>query len=74
MANRGYKIKSTENFYNYFINEGITGYKGARFKEHDSEYLIICYYNLREKYLRGQKDFTKEVWDKLKYFVRKELE
>lgn len=74
MANRGYKIKSTENFYNYFIDEGITGYKGARFKEHDKEYLTICYYNLKEKYLRGQKDFTKECWDKLDYFVRKELE
>lgn len=29
---------------------------------HNNEYLQICYWNLREKYLRGQKDFSKELW------------
>lgn len=41
-------------------------------KHHDSEYLTICYWNLREKFLRGQKDFTKKVWEELDDFYKKE--
>lgn len=37
------------------------------------EYLTICYYNLKEKYLRGQKDFTDEVWNKLDKFYKEAL-
>lgn len=40
------------------------------FKEHNKEYLTICYYNLKEKYIRGQKDFTKEIWDRLDNFYK----
>ena len=29
------------------------------------EYTKICYWNLREKFLCGQKDFTKEMWDEI---------
>ena len=50
-------FKSLQNFYNYTGEE--------MFEEHNNEYLTICYYNLKEKYIRGQKDFTKEVWEKL---------
>lgn len=39
----------------------------------DNEYLFTCYWNLREKYIRGQKDFDEEVWDKLHNFVNKEF-
>lgn len=41
-----------------------------KFAEHNKEYLTICYWNLREKYIRGQKDFTKEVWNKLDIFYK----
>ena len=44
-----------------------------KYNEHDNEYLTICYYNLKEKYLRGQKDFTKELWDKLDNFYKNKL-
>ena len=40
---------------------------------HNKEYLTICYYNLKEKYLRGQKDFTADVWEKLDEFYKKEM-
>lgn len=43
------------------------------YKEHNNEYLTICYYNLKEKYLRGQKDFTADVWEKLDDFYKKEM-
>ena len=34
---------------------------------------MACYWNLREKYTRNQKDFDDETWNKLHYFVDKEL-
>lgn len=73
MGNRNIKIKNWDNYDKYFKDVDVC-YTGLRFEEHNNEYLTICYYNLKEKYIRGQKDFTKEVWDKLDYFVRKELE
>lgn len=75
--NRNFKVKSTLNFYNYFYarsNYGSISLKNDydyKFKEHDNEYLTICYWNLREKYLRGQKDFTRDVWDKLEEFYQR---
>lgn len=61
MIKRDYKIsqKSWDNFYQYFIKH-IYYMDTHMFKEHNDEYLEICYWNLREKYIRGQKDFTEE--------------
>ena len=36
---------------------------------HNNEYLKQCFYNLQEKYDRGQKDFDDETYDRLEYFV-----
>ncbi|WP_277585118.1 pyrimidine dimer DNA glycosylase/endonuclease V [Psychrobacillus antarcticus] len=33
---------------------------------HNEEYLEICYFNLKEKYIRGQKDFDGERYEALK--------
>lgn len=44
-----------------------------RFKEHNNEYLTICYWNLREKYIRGQKDFTDDIWEKLEKFYKEKI-
>lgn len=71
MYKRNFKIKSFENYDFYF--EYCEPYINVKFKEHDEEYLTICYYNLKEKYLRGQKDFTKELWEKLDEFYKKEM-
>ena len=68
--------KSLINADNYFYGLGEVPpviYSFWRFKEHNKEYLTICYWNLREKYLRGQKDFTKEVWDKLDAFYKSQI-
>lgn len=40
---------------------------------HNNEYLTICYWNLREKYLRGQKDFSADLWQKIQEFYKKEI-
>ena len=42
-----------------------------RYTEHNNDYLTICYYNLMEKYLRGQKDFDDETMWKLNEFYYK---
>ena len=60
MARRGIKIKSLEKYNNYFLGVCNTGLE--RYEEHDDEYLTACYWNLREKWRRGQKDITDEVW------------
>ena len=82
--NRNYKVKNFDNFINYFADikdkmrqeylwSGQKLVQKYRFTEHNNEYLIICYYNLKEKYLRGQKDFTKEIWERLDSFYQKKI-
>ena len=70
MLNRNIKIKNFDNYDYYF---GDTRAYPEYFKEHNKEYLTICYWNLREKYLRGQKDFTDEVWNKLDEFYKSKM-
>ena len=40
---------------------------------HTNRYLKQCFYNLQEKFDRGQKDFSQEQYKKLKDFIKKEL-
>ena len=79
MCKRKIKIKSLDNYNNYFAKD-VNFYwnvlydePNLRFKEHNDEYLTICYYNLKEKYIRGQKDFTKDVWEKLDKFYKEKI-
>ena len=74
MNKRNYKIKSLDNFKKYFANKDIIIFNSKKtFKEHDKDYLTICYYNLLEKCMRGQKDFTLDIWYKLDSFYKKEM-
>lgn len=41
------------------------------FKEHNDRYLLQCFYNLQEKYDRGQSDFSKAEYDCLLQLVSK---
>lgn len=34
-------------------------------RHHDDEYFEICYFNLKEKFLRGQRDFDRERFGRL---------
>ena len=77
MIKRNYRVNYI-NFDNYFIvgTDMFSPYFSEleeTFKEHNKEYLTICYWNLREKYLRGQKDFTDEVWQKLDTFYKENI-
>lgn len=74
MRKRGINVKSFENYFDCFYD--MINFKPEfplRFTEHDDEYLLCNYYNLLEKYRRGQKDFSKEEFDKLTGFVNKSL-
>lgn len=75
MHKRGYVIKFSENFNNYF---GLDMYKRpcdyTPFKRHHNErYLIQCFYNLQEKFDRKQKDFTIDIYIDLMRLIAGEL-
>lgn len=73
MKKRNFKIKSFDNFDLYFKDYMIDVGElyDPPFKNHHTDrYLIQCFYNLEEKYDRGQKDFTKEIHEKLCKFVK----
>ena len=72
MDRRHYVIKKWENYDNYF-KDVVCANDSLRFDQHDDKYLQICYYNLKEKYMRGQKDFAKEIWDKLDKFYKEKI-
>ena len=58
MKKRGFTIRTFDKMNRYF--EGIDANKKVEqpfAAHHNDEYFEICYFNLKEKYLRGQKDF-----------------
>lgn len=80
MQKRKFKIKSLNNVKDYFDYNIEADLKSAYdydivmnfcvFTDHHTEkYLIQCYYNLQEKFDRGQKDFSKELYDQLTNFI-----
>ena len=52
-----------EHIYDYLKTPIFVGY-------HTDRYLLQCFYNLQEKYDRGQKDFSKEQYEQLEQFVK----
>lgn len=67
MVARGFKIKSWENYDKYF-SDTINMEKPLRYPEHNFDYLQQCFYNLQEKYQRGQKGFDEGVYDLLSIY------
>ena len=73
LEKRNYNIKSMKNFDNYF-GFMITNKDYIPFPNHHNDrYLIQCYFNLQEKYDRGQKDFTKQEMMKIQSLIRDEI-
>ena len=67
MNHRGYEIKKWNNYNKYF--DGVVA-DGEKFWEHNNIYLEICYYNLCEKYICGQKDFDDKTFYKLDEYYK----
>ncbi len=60
--------------YSEYINKNYYRFNNTPFeRHHNHQYLIQCFYNLQEKYVRGQKDFNIGIYRELEYFVRKEV-
>lgn len=74
---RGFRTRSTDNFDKYFeyIRLKEIDYEHyIPFKNHHTDrYLVQCFFNLQEKYDRGQKDFSSSRFEALKKFVNNEL-
>lgn len=77
MEKRKFKINNLQNAISYFnwndefIYKCIPNLKNANIKiipfknHHNDRYLLQCYFNLQEKYDRGQKDFSEDEYWKL---------
>ena len=74
MVKRGIKIKSWDNFTNYFHDLVLKCNKDHPFYEqHTKDYLLKNFMNLEEKYFCGQKDFDRDTYLRLWNFVNDEL-
>lgn len=70
MLDRGYKV-NYKNYKEYFNGDfGVTTDKPFK-NHHNFRYLQQCFYNLEEKYDRGQKDFSKGRYEALDYYFIK---
>lgn len=72
---RGYNLK-LDNFLAYFSNTVFCKGRGLYTpfqRHHTQQYLIQCFYNLQEKFDRGQKDFSREEYENLEDFIKGEL-
>ena len=89
MINRKIEIRNLQNMIRYFelkdeiiyyvlpnankcINLIITKHQPFQ-NHHNNRYLLQCFYNLQEKYDRGQKDFDNETFTNLVMFIDNEL-
>ena len=75
MNNRGYKIKNWENYEKFFADVHYIpkDFSKPFVNHHNNRYLLQCFYNLQEKYDRGQKDFDNETFRNLVIFIDNEL-
>ena len=73
MERRGFKCNINEAVKEYFRGCPTFGYLWPSFTPfkgyHDNQYLLVCFMNLYEKKIRGQKDFTEERFNKLYDYV-----
>lgn len=64
-SNRGFKFEDKS----FGLSSFSKKYQNPFPKYHNFRYLQQCFYNLQEKYDRGQKDFSKKEFDLLDQFV-----
>lgn len=68
MDKRGMKVRSLDAYIQYF--EWPQKCETAPFPNHHTDrYLLQCFYNLQEKYDRGQKDFPEELYKALVRYI-----
>ena len=70
MKNRGYKIRTVDKMERYFAELDEVKVDTPFKEHHNDEYLEICYYNLKEKYIRGQKDYDTVLFKSLETYFK----
>ena len=70
MKRRGYKIRTYDKMDRYFADLDAIKIHTPFKNHHNDEYLEICYYNLKEKYIRGQKDYDTALFKKLEAYFK----
>jgi len=73
MKKRGYQIRTFEKKNNYFKGLGPVKDRSPFQQHHNQEYLEICFYNLKEKFIRGQKDYEEEMYQQLCAYINNVL-
>lgn len=73
MKARGFKVRTFDKMERYFEGETPATHKNLYAADHNELYLTICYYNLYEKYWRGQKDFSETEYSKLEQYYKSKL-
>ena len=74
MRGRGVNIRTFDKMERYFEGVEAEAIPVPYARHHDNTYLTICYYNLFEKFLRGQKDYTKEQFEALQQYYSKKID
>ena len=70
MKKRGYKIRTVDKMERYFAELKEVKVDTPFNEHHNNEYLEICYYNLKEKYIRGQKDYDTALFKSLETYFK----
>ena len=73
MCTRNFNIRAIEKMERYFADGPFEQIEHPFVQHHDKEYLEICYFNLKEKFMRGQKDFEAERYDALKKLYEEQM-
>ncbi|WP_144511448.1 pyrimidine dimer DNA glycosylase/endonuclease V [Bacillus sp. FJAT-22090] len=66
MRERNITIRTVDKMERYFGDEPFEKIEHPFHNHHNDEYLEICYFNLKEKFIRGQKDFDAARYEVLK--------
>ncbi len=65
MRARNINIRTLDKMERYFTDVPFEQIMDPFVHHHNEEYFEICYFNLKEKYIRGQKDFDAERYEAL---------
>lgn len=66
MRSREINIRTVDKMERYFTDGPFEKVTHPFVHHHNKEYFEICYFNLKEKFMRGQKDFDTERFEALK--------
>lgn len=66
MRARNINIRTVDKMERYFAEGSFEDVAHPFARHHNKEYFEICYFNLKEKFMRGQKDFDTERYEALR--------